>query len=785
MGKLRRLVVAVALVAGAVGIMPTAAEASHGYCGPTDSGDALSRWLPGCRNFIYDPGYDQLMTRQELWAKRSLYTSSVANFSNNFLWYSHERDVTVSDPNTKWVSCDPSELPGSGGTCSVGEIESDYYGGQPHSGVHQGYMLEAYDDAPQITVSAFEYGGMWIAKACGNWLDEPQRPDPIPFIDGYKFRDDNRNGQWEGNDETALSGWTIKLTRLSSEVGQTNGQSWTDVTDSSGYYRFDLDGLGPGRYRVEEIPQTGWRNYTPISYDIDVEWGGGDRQYRRDFGNAETVVDVHKASMTVVDGPEHIDVDTPTDITVRVAIENLGPAERVDVRDRLTIIPLQPNDCRAEPGFREFEATLVDGAPPVIRDLTFTVVCDKPSNHAFEFDDQLTVLTPHVNDIALDNNQDQIRFDTEVHAETDFGVSAILECDEQTDVGVTATCDATMEVTSSGYGPADAHVAVELTLPDDCVADGGELVMLQANGVVPGAATTLTHQFEVTCSYRSYHPFLLSTAVKPVDPHVFDLVDTNDTAGDGPDIMEVFHDATMQIDDLHLTCDESLGDLTFTCTADVVYSKPGPAPDVSVVLWAELSRSDDCIASEGRTQEQAFTIGGAVPEIRSFTWTLSCPPSDTLHPFEVTVDIEPDLELDPHAVDAPGPESEIWVVPYCLPTVNPHGKKEPQAPGSGMNEDGFYVFGTLPGALGEDVFIRDDGSGTVFGPFANGTRIKWVEGNGADPNISPMGGNNGNGNGNAVAVDYQIKAQGDAQAFYVDEKGVEVSVTCLVPPFPK
>lgn len=59
------------------------------------------------------------------------------------------------------------------------------------------------------------------------------------------------------------------------------------------------------------------------------------------------------------------------------------------------------------------------------------------------------------------------------------------------------------------------------------------------------------------------------------------------------------------------------------------------------------------------------------------------------------------------------------------------------------------------------------------------------EANGATPSIGPMGGNNGNGGGQAKAVDFQIRARGDAQAFFVDEKGVEVSVTCLVPPFPK
>ena len=48
-----------------------------------------------------------------------------------------------------------------------------------------------------------------------------------------------------------------------------------------------------------------------------------------------------------------------------------------------------------------------------------------------------------------------------------------------------------------------------------------------------------------------------------------------------------------------------------------------------------------------------------------------------------------------------------------------------------------------------------------------------------------MGGNNGSGRGQAIAVDYQIRANGDAEALFIDERGNEIPVTCLVPPFPK
>jgi hypothetical protein len=189
---------------------------------------------------------------------------------------------------------------------------------------------------------------------------------------------------------------------------------------------------------------------------------------------------------------------------------------------------------------------------------------------------------------------------------------------------------------------------------------------------------------------------------------------------------------------------------------------------------------------EGRHQETEFVL--STSDIIVFTWTVNCPAGESLHPFNVVTDVNPNPVTEPHAVDAAGEIIDTFIVPTCLPTVNPHGQTKPAAPGNGgqgQNQDGFYEFGTLPLDQSVPVSIRDDASGVVFGPFPSGTKIKWVEANGATPSITPMGGNNGNGKGQANAVDYQIRAQGDAAAFVIDERGIETSVTCLVPPFPQ
>ena len=118
----------------------------------------------------------------------------------------------------------------------------------------------------------------------------------------------------------------------------------------------------------------------------------------------------------------------------------------------------------------------------------------------------------------------------------------------------------------------------------------------------------------------------------------------------------------------------------------------------------------------------------------------------------------------------------------CIETTNPHGQNVPPAgsttlpgPKGGQNEDGFYLLRTDTGA--SSVFVLDNGSGTVFGPFAPETKIKYTQAPGATPTQKKIGSTQGQ----AGAVSYHITGTGDAFAFSDDN----VLVPCLVPPPPK
>lgn len=131
-------------------------------------------------------------------------------------------------------------------------------------------------------------------------------------------------------------------------------------------------------------------------------------------------------------------------------------------------------------------------------------------------------------------------------------------------------------------------------------------------------------------------------------------------------------------------------------------------------------------------------------------------------------------EVTKEWIDATPPEAS------CVESVNPHGAKKPQAPGTGQNEDGFYLL-EAEDLLDPNptVFVKDAGSGTIFGPFASGTTIKYTQAPGATPSQKPMGGPNS-------AVEWHIQGTGDMETYAVDGSGNESAhVSCLVPPPPK
>ena len=719
-----------------------------------------------CWRPVVWPGTGDLLDRRDLYRHASNYAS--LGYTRNFLWYAPRTTIRVANHrNRDWTGC--NHLP-------VGEDRFC-------SSINQSALSKDFDLVnadPRLTVLA--WSGDWIALACGNVPPRPDQAQPVPTITARKFHDLNGNGQRDPS-EPYLSGWRFRLVQVSSLDPHTPVASpITRTTNSTGRVTFSLNGLSPGRYRVEELAQTGWVATTSTVRTIDVAEGIGSSALNVGlFGNTRRA-DPEKVSFELIDPPAEIEARTDTDLTVRSTIRNNGPGGPVTISETITVDG--PDDCTivAHPAMREL--TLIAGETVVV-DATVTVNCDLPSFHQFEFGNQVEIVSPGVIEGDPDNNTAGFAWEAPVVADADIAVDDVtLACPGETMVDEGFACTVAAVVLNNGpYGPVDAEATLNMSGPADCAITPRSGASRSLEAIEAGTGVEIDRTFDVTCSHRSFHDFSGAVSARATDIHVHDASHNNEDSI--PATVEVFESADLEVTDVHLECDEQVGDTSFTCIADVDVVNRGPAEDVASIVYADLSLSEECSVQPARRQQSEDVLAVGAPVQHDFAWEVTCPAGEILHPFQVTVDVIVDLDLDPHIVDAPGPVSDVHAVPTCVETVNPHGQQIPQAPGQGQNEDGFYQIGFLPSSDILGVWVRDTETQTLFGPFAAGTNIKWVEANGAEPSISPMGGNNGNGNGQAAAVDFQIRAPGDMEVVVFDEDGGEVTALCLVPPPPK
>jgi len=177
----------------------------------------------------------------------------------------------------------------------------------------------------------------------------------------------------------------------------------------------------------------------------------------------------------------------------------------------------------------------------------------------------------------------------------------------------------------------------------------------------------------------------------------------------------------------------------------------------------------------------------AVLGVAEFTYTVPVESdslgSDTIQATTIIAGEETFVEVTKEWVDTTPPEAA------CLESTNPHGKIPP-APANGgqaQNPDGFYELFAEDVVWAEtdlQVFVEDTGSGTVFGPFAVGTTIKYTEDEFATPEAKKIGSDKGKAK--ADAVDWHIIGNGDAALYAVDGSGnTSEPAMCLVPPPPK
>lgn len=153
----------------------------------------------------------------------------------------------------------------------------------------------------------------------------------------------------------------------------------------------------------------------------------------------------------------------------------------------------------------------------------------------------------------------------------------------------------------------------------------------------------------------------------------------------------------------------------------------------------------------------------------SFTYSVPVLPAslgnDTITVTTQIAGHNTSIGLIKHWVDTTPP------VAGCPPGPNPGGHIPPAS-----NQDGFFTLRATDSVdPNPKIYVKDAGTGHIWGPFPNGTNIKYIQAPGAMPSQTPGSG----------VVQWKLKGQGDALVFAVDGSGnVSSSVSCLVPPPP-
>ncbi len=131
--------------------------------------------------------------------------------------------------------------------------------------------------------------------------------------------------------------------------------------------------------------------------------------------------DLEITSTIVVDPPVEIDVNTPTVLTVRVAMRNNGPADTIDaVLDRTATVPA---DCTVNPTDASTPVPAMAQGMLVVQEMDFTVECSQPSDHLFSFASEISPAVAAVVEPDLTNNDGLANANIAVIARADLAVT--------------------------------------------------------------------------------------------------------------------------------------------------------------------------------------------------------------------------------------------------------------------------------------------------------------------------------------------------------------------------
>ena len=289
--------------------------------------------------------------------------------------------------------------------------------------------------------------------------------------------------------------------------------------------------------------------------------------------------DLEITSSIVVDPPVEIDVNTPTVLTVRVAMRNNGPADVID--GELSRTANVPADCEVTPEDATTAVPAMARGILVVQEMDFTVECSNPSSHQFTFDSHVEAAADEAVDLDLSNNDGLAGVNIALIARADLAVTGwdfseldgaqiqdllvgdgflfstpkvvdnfgdtvgnlYLDPVDATVVRSITVPEGVRGIVRVGAGEVPADVTIQRPLdPDEVHASQAAGTVIEADGpatlVVEFAvgslaideARDLVEQFGVACTAPGEHQLYFVNAIAAVDEHVIDPDQSNNSA---------------------------------------------------------------------------------------------------------------------------------------------------------------------------------------------------------------------------------------------------------------
>jgi SdrD B-like protein len=204
-------------------------------------------------------------------------------------------------------------------------------------------------------------------------------------------------------------------------------------------------------------------------------------------------------------------------------------------------------------------------------------------------------------------------------AKVDFGL-----VDPPTRLDAHTTTELTVRAEVHNNGPADvaATDAIDVTVPDDCLAEPAHDEASRT--LVAGDSAVLEFRVRLTCQLPSYHPATFTDHLAVTTPGVSDPVLENNTKA-FQQVFQVYDKADVRLADTAVACPAraDVGE-TFECVVTARVSDAGPYGPVTVDVTVGLQPPADCRAEDTGGGHQTLTLPAGSAQTVTSRWRVTC-----------------------------------------------------------------------------------------------------------------------------------------------------------------